>query len=123
MYADFGIFDVYDPLLDNEISGLQINIFMTPRRKRICVRIHDADIATEDLNLVWLLTEFTSNFYNDERLKNPDVLPRQKYENLNYTNELDVRVWATKPHLRVLKDSRHPGTNARPCELNLGSLS
>ena len=57
MYADFGIFDVYDPLLDNEISGLQINIFMTPRRKRICVRIHDADIATEDLNLVWLLTE------------------------------------------------------------------
>ena len=81
MYADFGIFDVYDPLLDDEISGLQINIFMTPRRKRICVRIHDVDIATEDLNLVWLLTEFTSNFYNDERLENPDVLRYYEKEN------------------------------------------
>ena len=115
MHADFGIDEVYNYLLHTQEPVFQVNIFMTPRRMRVAVGLDKVDIATEDLNLVWLITEFTSAFYSDHRLPHPGVQEPVLPQAINQpmpNRELDVRVWATKPHLRIVEDIASKSTQA-----------
>ena len=110
--TDFGLDQSYVDILPPQGEGrvrnsstvqnrppLQVSIFMSPKWLSVNVGVDGADIMVQNLVIVWLIIDFSALFFTDPAYGNPTL---RREDEVAPQRGLDVRVWATNPHIQLL---------------------